>query len=363
MKLYNRETSYYTIITIPKCLVSKYGKKQIWRSLNTKDYKLAKLRAELETMSIRRKLLNDLNKQKEKTSKALDFAQILDDDDDDFFEDDIDIKDTVDFSHYTEEEFAKLDDFYAMANMSHQTYEKFKEIKKRYRQQQKIQKALEKEKADNQIRSSIYDYDEQQAEDLAYNWLINKIEDEKDRLKTSKNLSDDKRLYRENLSFYETKYINNEYSIIDDEMNLYLFEDIYKSIISLSLQSSILDELKTQQDKIQYKINALKNRKLNKYLFDLYLYEHQFYEANGGDDTVLMGCWNKNLSFGDKLSSDEFVNSSQNDPKALAMMDNFAGDELVSLKRTLVLTVKPKRFRRSNLELTSKISEREKEIC
>lgn len=95
MKLYNRETSYYTIITIPKCLVSKYGKKQIWRSLNTKDYKLAKLRAELETMSIRRKLLNDLNKQKEKTSKALDFAQILDDDDDDFFEDDIDIKDTV----------------------------------------------------------------------------------------------------------------------------------------------------------------------------------------------------------------------------------------------------------------------------
>ena len=62
----------------------------------------------------------------------------------------------------------------------------------------------------------------------------------------------------------------------------------YKSIISLSLQSSILDELKTKQDKIQYKINALKNKKLNKYLFDLYLYEHQFYESNGGDDTVLL---------------------------------------------------------------------------
>lgn len=231
MKLYNRKTSYYTIITIPKCLVSKYGKKQIWRSLNTKDYRLAKLRAELETMSIRCKILNDFNKQKQKeeATKKLDFSEILydDDDDDDFSEYDMYIKDTVDFSHYTEEEFAKLDDFYAMANMSHQTYEKFKEIKERYRQQQKIQKALEKEKADNQIRSSIYDYDEQQAEDLAYNWLINKIEDEKDRLKTSKNLSDDKRLYRENLNFYETKYVNNEYSIIDDEMNLYLFEDIY----------------------------------------------------------------------------------------------------------------------------------------
>ncbi len=230
MKLYNRKTSYYTIITIPKCLVSEYGKKQIWRSLNTKDYKLAKLRAELETMSIRRKLLNDLNKQKQKeeVAKKLDFSEILyDDDDDELMEEWENQKDTIDFSNYTDDDFLKLDDFYAMANMSHQTYEKFKEIKERYRQQQKIQKALEKEKADNQIRSSIYDYDERQAEDLAYNWLIKKIEDEKDRLKTSKNLSDDKRLYRENLNFYETKYVNNEYSIIDDEMNLYLFEDIY----------------------------------------------------------------------------------------------------------------------------------------
>lgn len=230
MKLYNRKTSYYTIITIPKCLVSEYGKKQIWRSLNTKDYKLAKLRAELETMSIRRKLLNDLNKQKQKeeTAKKLDFSEILyDDDDDELMEEWENQKDTIDFSNYTDDDFLKLDDFYAMANMSHQTYEKFKEIKERHRQQQKLQKALEKEKADDQIRSNIYDYDERQAEDLAYNWLIKKIEDEKDRLKTSKNLSDDKRLYRENLNFYETKYVNNEYSIIDDEMNLYLFEDIH----------------------------------------------------------------------------------------------------------------------------------------
>lgn len=230
MKLYNRKTSYYTIITIPKCLVSEYGKKQIWRSLNTKDYKLAKLRAELETMSIRRKLLNDLNKQKQKeeTAKKLDFSEILyDDDDDELMEEWENQKDTIDFSNYTDDDFLKLDDFYAMANMSHQTYEKFKEIKERHRQQQKIQKALEKEKADDQIRSSIYDYDERQAEDLAYNWLINKIEDEKDRLKTSKNTSEDKRFYRENLNFYETKYVNNEYSIIDDEMNLYLFEDIH----------------------------------------------------------------------------------------------------------------------------------------
>ena len=39
-------------------------------------------------------------------------------------------KDTIDFSNYTDDDFLKLDDFYAMANMSHQTYEKFKGIKR-----------------------------------------------------------------------------------------------------------------------------------------------------------------------------------------------------------------------------------------
>lgn len=42
-----------------------------------------------------------------------------------------------------------------MANMSHQIYEKFKEIKERHRQQQKIQKALEKEKADKRPISAF----------------------------------------------------------------------------------------------------------------------------------------------------------------------------------------------------------------
>ncbi len=81
MKLYNRKTYYYTIITIPKCLISQYGKKQIWRSLNTKDYKLAKLRAEFETMSIRRKLLNDLNKHKQNSTPTMNFDDFYDDDD------------------------------------------------------------------------------------------------------------------------------------------------------------------------------------------------------------------------------------------------------------------------------------------
>ena len=70
MKLYNRGSSYYTILTIPRCLVSEYGKKQIWKSLRTNDYKLAKLRAEFETMAIRQKLLNDVKKIKAQNQTA-----------------------------------------------------------------------------------------------------------------------------------------------------------------------------------------------------------------------------------------------------------------------------------------------------
>lgn len=104
MKLYNRGSSYYTIITIPRCLISEYGKKQIWRSLKTKDYKLAKLRAEFETMAIRRKLLNDVeSKIKAKTS----MPDLIDDDDEET--DDIQTADQMDFSHFTDQDFLNAD--------------------------------------------------------------------------------------------------------------------------------------------------------------------------------------------------------------------------------------------------------------
>ncbi len=104
MKLYNRGSSYYTIITIPRCLISEYGKKQIWRSLKTKDYKLAKLRAEFETMAIRRKLLNDVeSKIKAKAS----IPDLIDDDDEET--DDIQTADQMDFSHFTDQDFLNAD--------------------------------------------------------------------------------------------------------------------------------------------------------------------------------------------------------------------------------------------------------------
>ena len=93
MKLYNRGSSYYTILTIPRCLVSEYGKKQIWKSLRTNDYKLAKLRAEFETMAIRQKLLNDVKKIKAQNQTA----DLYFDDDDE--EGDIVILTLADFTH------------------------------------------------------------------------------------------------------------------------------------------------------------------------------------------------------------------------------------------------------------------------
>lgn len=141
MKLYNRKTSYYTIITIPKCLVSLYGKKQIWRSLNTKNYTLAKLRAELETMSIRQKILNDLNKKKQDSTNPLDFDDFYDDNDDDTPK-----VDSIDYSHSTDDDFLKIEPLDALCNMSDQTYQKYLNIKKKHKEQQKHLQTLKKKK-------------------------------------------------------------------------------------------------------------------------------------------------------------------------------------------------------------------------
>lgn len=128
-------------------------------------------------------------------------------------------------------------------------------------------------------------------------------------------------------------------------VNQNIFALIYKDYVIYSsmnnLSKNVISKYFLKQHQISFDINFVSNRVV----------------INQIRETGI-----KNLSFGDKLSSDDFVTSSQNDPKALAMMNNFAGDELVSLKRTLVLTVKPKCFRSGNFELTSQITKREKEI-
>lgn len=52
MKLYNRLSSFYIVINVPKCLRKRIGKSQIWRSLHTKDRRIANLRAGMIKMSV-----------------------------------------------------------------------------------------------------------------------------------------------------------------------------------------------------------------------------------------------------------------------------------------------------------------------
>ena len=50
MKLYNRGSSYYTIITIPRCLISEYGKKQIFLLVQNKVFTLLNSNLYMESL-------------------------------------------------------------------------------------------------------------------------------------------------------------------------------------------------------------------------------------------------------------------------------------------------------------------------
>lgn len=65
MVLYNRGFSYYVVINVPHELIGVFKKKQIWRSLHTKDKKVAKIRslpiiARMNTMFIREQQMSGL---------------------------------------------------------------------------------------------------------------------------------------------------------------------------------------------------------------------------------------------------------------------------------------------------------------
>ena len=45
MKLYNRGSSYYVVVNVPRSLISVFKKKQIWQSLHTTDKTVATIRS------------------------------------------------------------------------------------------------------------------------------------------------------------------------------------------------------------------------------------------------------------------------------------------------------------------------------
>lgn len=211
MKLYNRGSSYYTIITIPRCLISEYGKKQIWRSLKTKDYKLAKLRAEFETMAIRRKLLNDVeSKIKAKAS----MPDLIDDDDEET--DDIQTADQMDFSHFTDQDFLNADTA-TISLMGTDTLHKYNAIKFAYNK---------KAAKINHIRNSAYNYEQQEADELAYDWLLTKTKHETKRLQNTANKTEERKYYQDLLNAFEYKYTQWDYQEIENEVKTYFHEHV-----------------------------------------------------------------------------------------------------------------------------------------
>ncbi len=47
--IYNRGTSYYEVINIPKDLIPMFNKKQIWVSIHTQEKTIAKIRSAIIT--------------------------------------------------------------------------------------------------------------------------------------------------------------------------------------------------------------------------------------------------------------------------------------------------------------------------
>lgn len=211
MKLYNRGSSYYTILTIPRCLVSEYGKKQIWKSLRTNDYKLAKLRAEFETMAIRQKLLNDVKKIKAQNQTA---DLYFDDDDEET--DDIQVEDKMDFSQFSDEDFLNADDK-TISLMGNETFSKYHKIK--YAYDKKMARI-------NKIRNSTIEYDQREAEDFAYDWLLAKAQHETKRLQNVTNKAEERKYYQDLLNAFEYKYTQWDYRDIENEVKTYFYEKI-----------------------------------------------------------------------------------------------------------------------------------------
>lgn len=245
MKLYNRGSSYYTILTIPRCLVSEYGKKQIWKSLRTNDYKLAKLRAEFETMAIRQKLLNDVKKIKAQNQTA---DLYFDDDDEET--DDIQVEDKMDFSQFSDEDFLNADDK-TISLMGNETFSKYHKIK--YAYDKKMARI-------NKIRNSTIEYDQREAEDFAYDWLLAKAQHETKRLQNVTNIVESK----------DHVYIPPEKIIKDIINNENLLNEKKKPIISKEiLQHKIFIEENKKEIKEDAKVwwgNAKEPQKLREEL-------------------------------------------------------------------------------------------------
>lgn len=62
MGIYNRGTSYYEVINIPKDLIPMFNKKQIWVSLHTQEKTIAKIRSAMILSKVNRQFIIERQK-------------------------------------------------------------------------------------------------------------------------------------------------------------------------------------------------------------------------------------------------------------------------------------------------------------
>ena len=62
MGIYNRGTSYYEVINIPKDLIPMFNKKQIWVSLHTQQKTIAKIRSAMILSKVNRQFIIERQK-------------------------------------------------------------------------------------------------------------------------------------------------------------------------------------------------------------------------------------------------------------------------------------------------------------
>jgi integrase len=166
-------------------LRAKVGKSQIWKSLGTKNKTIAKLRAEMTLMTIKQKIIN---KVKNELVEDLDWL-----------DDDIDISDDEVNAAIRERSGVSVGG--------------------------KPRKRLSSEEKRAKLPASK-DFTEKEAETLAYEWLVGKVEKELETLKSVGKPVEERKKYQKLLDEVKWQYANWDYAIVEDEMTGFLFDFI-----------------------------------------------------------------------------------------------------------------------------------------
>lgn len=161
-------------------------------------------------MAIRRKLLQDVENKIKAKNQMPDFI------DDDIETDDIQVEDQMDFSQFTDQDFLNADTA-TIDLMGTETLYKYNMIK--FAHDKKTAKI-------NRVRNSAYNYNQQEAEELAYDWLLIKTKYEIKRLQNTANKMEERKYYQDLLNAFEYKYTQWDYREIENEVKTYFYEQV-----------------------------------------------------------------------------------------------------------------------------------------